>query len=659
MLLPRITRSAAAVVALALAWPALATAPWRDAAASTASTSTPGLATAEVPAAPVRGFIVQMRDAVPHAPAGAGRASALLASTTSHAEAAATVAARQRVQRQWRRLLATSATPPGLSALRLRAVGLSQHELRAERALTSSEVKAWQAWLSEQPEVAWVVPDQREMRLQDQVLLPDDPLFAGVSQQWWLQPVSGGNADVLAARLRGVPGFQTAWSTSTGSAATVVAVLDSGVTSHPDLDPQRLLPGFDMVSDWDSALGRGYANDGDGRDADPSDPGDWVSAADQTQDAGRYASCGLQDSSWHGSIVTGLLAARTGNALGVAGMDAAARILPVRVAGKCGASVADIVDGMRWAAGLAVCQRWSSTDASGSCAEWAPLNPTPARVVNISFGGALACNAAYQTAIDELWSLGVVVVAAAGNQHAAPTRPANCEKVIGVAALNRDGFKANYSNFGASLRIATAGGDDTGGLWGGLLADGGLFTLGNTGVQGPGLGSYERHSGTSFAAPLVSGTVALMLAVNPGLTPAQISAGLTASARPHVQSSWMAACSSANPGRCLCTTSTCGAGILDAPQALQWAQAAAQGRGYAPPDWVAGWIDTPELRAAVALGQDREAAAGTGGTDGTTTSGGSNNSGNSGGGGMDALAALLLLALAWALGALPRGVQKP
>jgi serine protease len=160
----------------------------------------------------------------------------------------------------------------------------------------------------------------------------------------------------------------------------------------------------------------------------------------------------VQDSSWHGTQIAGIVAALTDNAEGIAAASRDGRVLPVRVAGKCGAEVADIIDGMRWAAGLPVAK------AGGG---FLPANPDPARIISISFGSSAACNPAYQSTIDELAEHGAVVVAAAGNQHAAPMRPANCKGVIGVAALNRDGFKATYSNFGAGPIVATVGGDPT------------------------------------------------------------------------------------------------------------------------------------------------------------------------------------------------------
>jgi serine protease len=468
------------------------------------------------------------------------------------------------------------------------AMASAQH-LAFGRRLTAVEADRLRERLQRDPRVAWVEPDVRERRLQ---ALPSDPLFA---EQWWLQANGGGNADTLANRRRGNPGFVGAWQSglpnATGGTAAVVAVLDTGITAHPDLTG-RTLPGYDFVGDTT------FSNDGTGRDADPADPGDWVDSSDLANAA--FAGCVQEDSSWHGTVIAGQIAALVNNGEGGAGINQQGRVLPVRVAGKCGADLVDIVDAMRWAAGLAVAG--------------VPANPNPARIVNISFGGSAACGSAYQAAVDELRAAGVVVVAAAGNEHGAVSRPASCSGVVGVVALNRDGFKSNYSNFGSALAasgIATVGGDDADGAWA-TLADGGLLSPWNNGTRGPvapGSASFEGYAGlygTSFSAPVVAGTLSLMLAVNPQLSATQMVEGLRRSARPHVASPVIGACSDANPGRCLCSTATCGAGILDALEALRFAAAPV---GYVAPARSAEVIDNAEVRAAVALGPDRPANA--------------------------------------------------
>lgn len=473
----------------------------------------------------------------------------------------------------------------GLSA-KERGLGKRSRHLDFGRLLPADEAGRIAQRLARLPEVEWVVPNERERRLN----APTDPLYPASfssSGQWWMFQAGGSNRNDLEERRRGVPDLLSAWQTSTGSPGPVVAVLDTGITPHADL-------GFGVLAGRDFVSTVEYANDGDGWDADASDPGDWVSQADRDGNPLLFADCEVDDSSWHGTTITGMLAAETGNARGVAGINWSARVLPVRVAGKCGAEVADIVVGMRWAAGLQVFDHANRP---------VPLNPNPARVLNISFGGSAACNAAYQDVIDEVARNGVVVVAAAGNQNGAVSRPANCRGVIGVAALNRDGFKASYSNFGASLAIATVGGDPRMvGNWGLEVGDDGLLTIGNDGLRGVGNSIYVRRAGTSFAAPVVAGVAGLMLSVNPSLTAAQILDGLQRSARPHVVSPTIAECSERNPGRCICTTATCGAGILDAMAALQYA---ADPAAYVAPARVPEVIDNPEVDAAVALGTDR------------------------------------------------------
>jgi len=240
-------------------------------------------------------------------------------------------------------------------------------------------------------------------------------------------------------------------------------------------------------------------------------------------------------------------------------------------------------------------------------------------VVNISFGGDSACDNAYQTAVNDLRTAGTVVVASAGNEHGSVSRPANCQGVVAVAALNRLGLKSTYSNFGAQITVSTVGGDPAGtnaytdaGAWGTVLGDAGLYTVGNSGTEGPSARQtdYYLYAGTSFSAPIVTGVIALMFDVNPGLTVDQVITGLKLSARPHVTTSLVGVCSSSNPGRCRCTTTTCGAGILDAYEALRWAS---NPTGYVNPNASAVNLDTNsnvrfKLQQAVSIApQDRGA----------------------------------------------------
>jgi serine protease len=512
------------------------------------------------------GFIVKLREGVAQAPGGPSE------------QAAHAVARGQRL----RDVIASA----GLPAMQVRPVGGRFEHIDLGRALDAAEAEDLAARLRGRSEVEWVVPNEREHRL----TTPSDPLFAadatGTGGQWWLFPAGGSNGNDIDLRRRGVAGVQTAWSTTYGSPSVVVAVLDTGITSHPDLDA-NVLPGRDFVSTVE------YAGDGNGWDADPHDPGDGVTAADRAAHPTLFADCPETESSWHGTTIAGMLAGVVNNNQYGAALSWNGRVVPVRVAGKCGAEVADILDGMRWAAGLQV---FTSKGAP------LPLNPNPARIVNISFGGSSACNVAYQETIDELRSVGVVVVAAAGNENGAVVRPASCRGVLGVAALNRDGFKASYSNFGPSVAIATVGGDPREiGAWGMTLGDTGLIALGNTGVQSPGSPTWVRTAGTSFASPIVAGVVGLMLSVNPNLTADQLIAGVKASARPHVVSASIGTCSDQNPGRCVCTTTTCGAGILDAPQALAYAE---RPDSYVAPARTPENIDNADVSMAVALGVD-------------------------------------------------------
>ena len=364
--------------------------------------------------------------------------------------------------------------------------------------LAAADMAEVVAGLERQPDVVYAEPNV----LARTQLVPDDPSF--VSSQWNLRAPQLGTYGVNAA---------AAWDVTTGSASVNVAVLDTGSLAHPDM-VGRFSGGYDFVSGSNS-------NDGGGRDADPSDPGDW---------------CGATASTWHGLHVAGSIGAATDNGVGMAGLDWRAQIVPVRVLGTCTGSLLDIADGLRWAAGLPV--------------TGVPANPRPARVLNLSLGGAGACPVTFQSAVDDVTAVGAVVVAAAGNQggDVSDAWPANCDDVITVGATNRAGNLASYSNFGAAVDIAAPGGESG--------ASGAILSTGNAGTTTPGAHVYTAKAGTSMAAPHVSGVLSLMLAVDPALTPAQLLAIIRSTATPF-------------PFTSTCTTGICGAGIVDAAAALQ------------------------------------------------------------------------------------------
>lgn len=421
--------------------------------------------------------------------------------------------------------------------------------------------------LARDGEVELAVVDQRRRIM----AVPNDPFYAvGPSNnpavgQWYLKPPT---AEVVSSI-----NAAGAWDRQTGSAAIVVAVLDTGIRAdHPDLAGQ-VLPGYDLVGySSNSALALAIGNDGNGADADPSDPGDWVTLSEAN--AGTLGStCDSSDvrnSSWHGTRVAGLIAAASNNGQGMAGVAWGSKILPVRVLGKCGGFDSDIIAGMRWAGGLSV---------SGL-----PSNPNPARVLNLSLGGTGDCStgsgAFYRDAVTALAARNVVVVAAAGNSVGqAVSVPGNCPGVVTVAGLRHLGSKVGFSSLGPEVTLAAPGGncvnvDANGNATGPCLYP--ILSTSNSGTRGPvpNEAYYNSSFGTSFATPLVSGTVALMLAQQPGLTPSQVSSLLRSSARPFVSSGATAGipqCQAPGPGtqdECYCTSSTCGAGMLDAAAAV-------------------------------------------------------------------------------------------
>jgi serine protease len=389
--------------------------------------------------------------------------------------------------------------------------------------MTLAEASAVAQRLNADPSVEYAEPDQ----LMFPMLVPNDPLYIN---QWHYKSPNAPDNELGGANLPG------AWDITTGSSSIVVAVIDTGILpNHADISG-RIVPGYDFIHD---SL---VANDGDGRDGDPTDPGDWITAAENA--SGYFVGCPISDSSWHGTHVAGTIGAATNNNTGVAGINWISKILPVRVLGKCGGYMSDIADGMSWAAGLSV--------------PGVPANANPAKVLNLSLGGSGACSTTMQTAVNNIIAANAVVVAAAGNSNvdASNFSPANCNGVISVAAVNRAGGRAYYSNFGTIVKIAAPGGAMSfAGDPNGVLST--LNSGTTTPVASPGGDIYQYYQGTSMATPHVTGIASLMLSRNRTLTPNQVLSGIQTAARAFPTGTGSD-----------CTTSTCGAGIINAAAAI-------------------------------------------------------------------------------------------
>jgi serine protease len=342
--------------------------------------------------------------------------------------------------------------------------------------------------LAANPEVEYVEPDA----IMTVALTPNDTNY---SQQWHY------SSQTVGIRA------PAAWDRTSGTGIRV-AVIDTGIVAHSDLSA-NVVGGYDFISDSTAA------RDGNGRDSNPADQGDWTTGE-----------CGAaSNSSWHGTHVAGTVAAVTNNAKGVAGVAFGAKVVPVRVLGKCGGSLSDIADAIIW--------------SSGGTVSGVPANANPAEVINMSLGGSGACGSTYQAAIDGAVARGTTVVVAAGNSNANVSgfRPGNCNNVISVAATTNTGARASFSNYGTLIDVSAPG-------------QGILSTL-NAGTTTPGAESYASYNGTSMASPHVAGVVALMQA--------------TAVNTPAVVESRLKSSSYALPGAC---SGGCGAGIVDALAAV-------------------------------------------------------------------------------------------
>ncbi|MET3931942.1 serine protease [Lysobacter sp. OAE881] len=402
----------------------------------------------------------------------------------------------------------------GAAALRidsLRTTATGRRVVRASQRLDRTQAEALMRAIASDPNVASVSVD----RLMRPTAMPNDPMLA--THQMWHYGTGAGGARVTSA-----------WNAGATGAGVVVAVLDTGATNHADL-AANLLPGYDFITDHEVS----------GRATDDRVPGGW-DLGDFTVAGQCGAGSTASSSSWHGTHVSGTIAEVTNNGIGGAGVAYDAKVVPVRVLGRCGGYTSDINDAIVWAAGGHI--------------DGVPDNPNPAEVINMSLGGSHACDADTQAAIDKAVSLGATVVVAAGNDNADVVghSPASCARVVAVGATGYSGQRAGYSNYGSGVDVAAPGGAGVEGS-----PNGYIWSTHNTGATVPEGDRYVGMTGTSMATPHVSGIVALMQSVAAmPLTPAQVEGLLVSSARPFPT----------KPDR------TIGAGIVDAAAAVDRAK---------------------------------------------------------------------------------------
>lgn len=480
------------------------------------------------------------------------------------------------------------AASAGVGMKSVRAMAGSASLLALDTPLPLSEATAVAARLSLDPSVEYAEPDI----MLKKTATPNEARFN--EWQWnlfaptstYTGALTGGGTK--AAPASGGANLPSAWDVTTGHGSVVLAVIDTGMVNHQDLNGAgiapfsetyvpngRFLAGYDFISE---NVGAGtlpamfVANDGDGRDADPSDPGDWVTSAEESMYASQCddGTTGPQNSSWHGTHMAGVAAAIANNAMGIAGVGWNIRILPVRALGKCGGSLADIAEAIRWSAGVAV--------------PGVPNNTTPAKVINLSLGGGNTCTATLQSAVDAAIAAGSVVVAATGNDGAIGlTAPANCNGVIAVTAHTINGENADYANIGAAGSVGAqpsisspGGGTPTVLGAGGPTDDANWFgyyiwstiLFGNTtpssagGASGTSTGpAYSGFTGTSAATPQVAAVAALIKSMIPSVTPAQTRSFIVNNVRPHPAGG---TCASGGG-----LAGQCGPGLLDANLAVR------------------------------------------------------------------------------------------
>lgn len=353
------------------------------------------------------------------------------------------------------------------------------------------------------------VSNERGTTSSKDVILPSDQYFP---VQWYMSSTHGVS-------------MPAAWKYSRGDGNKVVAVIDTGIRPHQQIDssltrnPDGAIYGYDFVTDIESA------GDGDTEDSNPNDEG-----GDSPGQNG-----------YHGTQVAGIIVADH-DILGTAGIAPNVKILPIRALGRDGGDLKDLLQAIRW--------------ATGEKLPRIPVNRFPVSVINLSLGAKdlAPCSGILASVIDAAISKGITVVAAAGNGGTPSLSfPANCKGVVSVAATQYLGDRATYSNYGEGTFISAPGGEFNVGLDGSSESRGAIIT---PWVDETNIPTYRLTEGTSMAAPVVSGIVALMYSMQPSIKPSQVRSILRDSVRPFPVGSTCA------------VTAACGAGIVNAQLAL-------------------------------------------------------------------------------------------
>ena len=377
-----------------------------------------------------------------------------------------------------------------------RTASLGMQVLNFSQPMSVAEAQAIAERLMTMADVEYAVPNL----IIKPMLSPNDPRFVDGTQWALNSPLAGAN-------------LPAAWDVTTGSNTVPIAVIDTGYTNHSELPYANFASdGYDFISDVTAA------GDGDGRDSDARDEGDFCTA-----DA--------SNSSWHGTAVMSIIGALTNNNTLMAGVNWNAKLIPVRILGRCGGTGDDLIDAIRWAAGLSV---------SG-----VPDNPNPAKVINMSLGGFGTCDAATQAAVDDAHAAGAVLIAAAGNEAlpASTSMPANCNHVMAIASHDLTGEISYFSNYGDKVDLSAPGEV----IYFATCSSTTTYSCDNS-------TAVTTNSGTSLSAPMVSGVASLLFAVNDNLNNFYAEEILRNSARAFVTDS-----------SCI---GICGTGMLDAGAAV-------------------------------------------------------------------------------------------